>query len=277
MTILWGASCVDGVVLVVDSLAIEVKRLDDGRYVKDPTLALEKLRYLRRLRMLYAAAGTFDFQGEDSVHVWRWRRGRWLDDVADQIYALLLKYRGRSVIDDGPPQLLIGGGPVGSAPGLLWIEGEPARRHRVQVGEVVLGACMGWQHPQPIQYVTNDLTTGVALGLAMHTCHEKVRQVYRSAGVERLGDFSRLHQPPERGGWFPTIAFPLHVAVITVDEIHRYKVELVGDGPAEVPPLLHTLSDREPRVGGQPRHGVPAHTPTAAYRSPRSGAPTSRR
>lgn len=224
MTLGWGASCVDGVVIASDSMRI---RWDDSHANVWAELDGEKIDWIGE-RIAYVRSGSFA-RAPLVVNVDAGSLD--LADVAVQLFAELLDRWIPTPQVDKPLQgveLLIAGGLQGRLPELLLLRSDEPSVDRVPVGATVLAGCMGWGVSQRIQHADKKLRTDAALGLCISACHEYVRALYGSFGGTRLGNFSGSIVDGSGGPIVP-VAFPLQVAVITADVVHRYEVGLPDD------------------------------------------------
>lgn len=242
MTLGWGAACVDGVVLITDSMGIRCATGPDGALSGIwGESTRDKLHWLDA-RVAFSFAGSLDAIAGRS-----WYEGGLpeLDDVARQIFRQLLE---RRVVTPQQNELqgvdlLVGGGPTGRRPA-LWVMRrgrDPGDIDEVESLEAIpVGSSVGigyMSRPRDAGarvpygaagHISDELTVDTALGLGIRSCHGFVYARYRQCGGERLGDFpgSLL---PIGGQRIVEVAFPLQVAVITAEGSHQYEVALLDD------------------------------------------------
>lgn len=237
MTLGWGAACVDGIVILSDSMGIRVAWDDAGAVDaiapgRDP----EKLGWLGE-RVAYVISGSFDqkmrFACGEPLPA--------LEDLARVIYEELLEHRVVTPRVRREPgavttselqsvHVLIAGGPDGAPPALLRLGGRDQDNAELDVVPVGSTAWVGGKSDQnaDVRHLRHDLTTDVALGIGIATIREYIRAFYRRFGGERLGDFPgsllQLHDQV-----IVPFAFPLSVAVMTATEVRRYWVSIPDD------------------------------------------------
>jgi len=118
--------------------------------------------------------------------------------------------------------LLVAGGPVGMAPGLLVFSS-----NRPVSGDILaFGAMFEWSQEHRVTELPAPATIDEAALLAESLCRAFLTDSYRGWGIEHLLDPDALRAQLNRpGGYVPPSAFPLHLIAITATQITEWRIE----------------------------------------------------